>query len=376
MKILVHPIMSIILTFGPLFAQAAAEVKTKASKKESAKYQKAAIPVLKDVKNVVSSESIKASATIGPGGSGGGDNCENRIQQIRDDIKDWIGKGGHQTLKLPSDISPDIYSARMNRAFLDAGNIKCVSPGDDDYPVQINGTPKTCLFKSLPNIQIICDREKFQKESESGQYVLVHHEFAGVAGLEQPENEISKYFLSNQITSYLRDTVVKKLAVIPKKSPIMENLGLFYMLQRKYLGSDLAKQIFEGVEEQSLSRDQKKVTRMLVNTYGDQVDIVRLSTYFETDEFDSIFVSGNSYTGRLPMGLQFGESRGSSIIKVPGNPNTVRRLGNIFMDEYTFYGTLLRLIYDNDLILSSVEIIFDPSYLDPTFYSRYPALFN
>ncbi len=34
----------------------------------------------------------------GPSGSGGGDLCENRIKIVRDDIENWILKGGAKGL--------------------------------------------------------------------------------------------------------------------------------------------------------------------------------------------------------------------------------------------------------------------------------------
>jgi hypothetical protein len=48
--------------------------------------------------------------------------------------------------------------------------------------------------------------------------VLVHHEYAGLAGFEVNSGEDSIYPISNQIAGYLEDHVVKKLVVRPNNS--------------------------------------------------------------------------------------------------------------------------------------------------------------
>ena len=157
----------------------------------------------------------KSFSGEGTNSGGGGDLCENRIQIIRDDIKSWIVRGGHLSLKLPNGISTQDYEIAMLYA-MNAAKIRCVAPGDNGYPVQVFGTPKECRFDKRADLQLItCDINKLLKSLESDQYVLIHHELAGLAGLENPSGDVSTYSISNQITSYLVDQVVKKLAIVP-----------------------------------------------------------------------------------------------------------------------------------------------------------------
>jgi hypothetical protein len=47
----------------------------------------------------------------------------------------------------------------------------------------------------------------------SDQYVQIHHEFAGLAGLENPNNDDSNYGISNQIVSSTSESTSTKLVV-------------------------------------------------------------------------------------------------------------------------------------------------------------------
>lgn len=142
----------------------------------------------------------------------GGDACEDRIKIIRDDIKSWIIAGGPAGLSLPSTIS----LARFDAGMLDQIARAQISCTDDK--VFIGALEKTCknFVDSKGTPQILCNITKIMKEtSEPYQYVLIHHEYAGLAGFEVNDGPDSKYPISNQITEYLEDQMVKKLAVKP-----------------------------------------------------------------------------------------------------------------------------------------------------------------
>jgi hypothetical protein len=159
--------------------------------------------------------SLPSFAGFGPGISGGGDECENRVKSIASDINDWIRDGGPQGLKLPSGLSVDTYSKAMT-AEIRKAQVSCVGPGDQGYPVEILGTAKTCRFdKYADSSRITCDYQKFRDLTDEEQYGLVHHEYAGLAGIEPALGDDSQYGISNQISGFLRETVVKKLAVNP-----------------------------------------------------------------------------------------------------------------------------------------------------------------
>jgi hypothetical protein len=146
---------------------------------------------------------------------GGGDPCEDRIQDIGADLKSWIVKGGAAGLKLPAALTANKYADNM-LSKIDSAKIQCVGPGDKDFPIQVQGTAKVCRFdKGFMKSRITCDYSKFQALNDSEQYVLVHHEYAGLAGIENPNGDESTYTISNQITAYLEDQVIKRLAVKP-----------------------------------------------------------------------------------------------------------------------------------------------------------------
>ena len=144
---------------------------------------------------------------------GGGDLCEDQIKIIRADLKKWIINDGHKDLKLPSFIDYNSYATKMLSA-IDQAKLQCVGTQDKGYPVQVEGVAKVCRFDvNASQSMITCDLGKFKALSETEQYVLVHHEYAGIAGIEIPNKADSNYEVSNQISGYLVDQVVKRLAV-------------------------------------------------------------------------------------------------------------------------------------------------------------------
>lgn len=150
--------------------------------------------------------------SLGGNGSGGGDICENRLKMIRSDLRAWINRGGSKGLKLPIGVSSAQYSEQILEQ-LNQAKIVCVGPGDSEYPVSVYNRPKVCRFTNSPESRIVCDHNKFMNLAENDQYTLVHHEYAGLAGIENPSGADSNYDVSNQISAFLVDTVVKRLAV-------------------------------------------------------------------------------------------------------------------------------------------------------------------
>ena len=151
---------------------------------------------------------------------GGGDSCENSIQVIRDDLKNWIYNKGHEDLKLPDGMTAEMYSNSMLEVMQNT-KIECVGEGDIGYPIVVYGVAKVCEFKKdVSKNQITCDYKKFQSMNEDDQYVLIHHEYAGLADLESPDTHISRYDISNQISNYLTTKVVKRLVVKTENKPL------------------------------------------------------------------------------------------------------------------------------------------------------------
>lgn len=153
---------------------------------------------------------VSAQAAGRISGSGnGGDMCELRMKDIRQDLSNWIALGGAQGLRLPQDVSVDQYITEM-QAVIGSAKFSCV-----DETLKIGSAEKTCVnYKNDDkSMEIVCNTKRFLGTTESNQYVLTHHEFAGLAGFEVNSGEESNYTISNQITGFLEDHVVKKLVI-------------------------------------------------------------------------------------------------------------------------------------------------------------------
>lgn len=140
----------------------------------------------------------------------GGDSCENRFQIIRNDIQSWILLGGGAGLQFPNGVTFGSYNQSM-LANMTLAKISCT-----DQNLKIGNVEKTCLnFSNSGSPYIVCNSSKFFSTSQENQYLLVHHEYAGLSGLEVNNSEESDYRLSNQIGYYLEDQIVKKLVIKP-----------------------------------------------------------------------------------------------------------------------------------------------------------------
>ncbi|MGZ3671889.1 MAG: hypothetical protein ACXWR4_18335 [Bdellovibrionota bacterium] len=168
---------------------------------------------------------VQGFARDGGVASGGGDRCEERFQAVARDLAAWIRAGGPAALNFGGTTTPEAYSAKMLEQ-IGKARITCVAPGDDEYPVTVNGKPKECRnFVDEQGVsRIVCDYDKFygrlaDPENDPVQYRIVHHEFASLAGIERPEEDRSHYQISDQITAFLADQLVKRLVVKPAATP-------------------------------------------------------------------------------------------------------------------------------------------------------------
>lgn len=156
---------------------------------------------------------VGSSINVFAGGKGnGGDICENRIIEIRNDVKQWINKGAGEKLNFPDGLTPEVYSFKMLDA-TESTTISCVSD-----KLFIGNAEKTCVNSyndSTGESLMECNIDRFIKSTnESNQYKLIHHEYAGVAGLEVNNGtDESDYILSNQISGYLEEKLIKQLVV-------------------------------------------------------------------------------------------------------------------------------------------------------------------
>lgn len=172
---------------------------------------------------------LALSAPVAHGGvehGNGGDPCEDRIKSIRDDIRSWIDLGGAAGLKFPAGVTLDVYTQSMKAQMAGAG-VSCV-----EEEIYVGTHQKTCknFVDSRGISQIQCNITRFMRDTtDSEQYVLVHHEYAGLSGFEATDTENSIYPLSDQVTHYLEDQKVKKLAIHPVFQSVIDPKGLNFV---------------------------------------------------------------------------------------------------------------------------------------------------
>ncbi len=163
------------------------------------------------------------------GVGGGGDASERRVDEIRADIMKWIGEGGARGLSLPPEIKYETYLFEMEKVLAPhAVIVSFVSTAQEsrtrnpELQVIVNGQPKTCRgFQSKKDrsLHVLCNIERFAGTSEAEQYRLIHHEYAGLAGLERNIGASSDYVISNQLTDYLVPETVLRLSVNKREMP-------------------------------------------------------------------------------------------------------------------------------------------------------------
>lgn len=141
----------------------------------------------------------------------GGDLCEARFYQIRNDILNWINNGDAVKLKLPPTITFSEYNFGMKKQLTNA-TVECVTE-----KLTIDGAEKTCINQHRDGKPYItCNLERFMAIFQSEQYTLVHHEYAGLSGFETNDGIVSKYDISNQISGFLKTSNTQKLVIRPE----------------------------------------------------------------------------------------------------------------------------------------------------------------
>ena len=153
---------------------------------------------------------------------GGGDGDPGiRVWEIRADILSWIERGGSKGLDLNrANVTLEEYNTEMTKLlqpqFVVIGFVKEDHATIEELQVKVNGNPKACRgFKSTNDkkYHILCNSKELMAETEAGQYRLIHHEYAGLARLEKNDGPASDYEISSQLTDYLKEERVLKLAL-------------------------------------------------------------------------------------------------------------------------------------------------------------------
>jgi hypothetical protein len=146
----------------------------------------------------------------------------------------------------------------------------------------------------------------------------VHHEFAGLAAIEPPIGDESQYLVSNQISGYLVNQVVKKLAVkniVPGQWKTLEGAdgkrvmtGLVDLLEKTQVSDCNVK-----VERHD---DQPSHNCSFIMNYADVI-----VTSKNNPELNSIYFSNDGFDCKDPANYQ---NPGSHLLLQDGNPVVIR----------------------------------------------------
>jgi hypothetical protein len=140
----------------------------------------------------------------------GGDPDEAEFYQISGEIFTWVNNGGPVDLNFYGKIDGSTYLSKMNKVlgkFTVTFTNKIVYLKVDDQKFE-----KTCInYFRNSHPKILCNIGRYEELSADQKRVLVHHEIAGLAGIENNQNEKSDYFLSDQLALYMEDVVVRRL---------------------------------------------------------------------------------------------------------------------------------------------------------------------
>jgi hypothetical protein len=177
---------------------------------------------------------LVAQAHEGGVSGGGGDASEARVNEIREDILNWISQGGAQSLTLPSRLNLEQYQSQMTAVLAPQAVVVSfvtqaqeAATTDPELKVTVDGQPKTCRgFISVTDQRphVLCNTERFAATGEAEQYRLIHHEYAGLAGVELNNGAASDYEISRQLTNYLVPEIRLRLAVLPRHSALQQSL--------------------------------------------------------------------------------------------------------------------------------------------------------
>ncbi|MGE3611168.1 MAG: hypothetical protein AB7I27_16370 [Bacteriovoracaceae bacterium] len=151
-------------------------------------------------------------AEMGNSSGGGGDSQEQKVDEIRSDILQWIQNGGADGLNFSKDLSLDDYK----RLMLEILQPKKVVVSFTNDQVRVNGIEKTCrgyISEQDLSPYIQCNISRFKDLSADEKYKLIHHEYAGLVQVEKNEGAASDYFVSSQMTEYLVAQKEYRLAI-------------------------------------------------------------------------------------------------------------------------------------------------------------------
>lgn len=147
---------------------------------------------------------------------GGGDPLEIKFQEVALNIQQWVEAGHSKKLLLPSGMSVDSYDSQMLE------QLKNYEIVITEETILVHGQEKTCenFWRKNQKSLVICNRASLQSivGDANSLYQLIHHEFASLARIEVNVGSESDYFVSKQLSAYLRVEKVLRLPTLKEDS--------------------------------------------------------------------------------------------------------------------------------------------------------------
>ncbi|MDD4974834.1 MAG: hypothetical protein PHY93_10820 [Bacteriovorax sp.] len=224
-------------------------------------------------------------AARGNSSGGGGDASEERVNDIRSDILNWINTGGAKGLVLPDNLSYAQYVTQMTEVLTP----QKIIIGFTNKQVKVNDAEKTCkgfITKADSKTHILCNISRFKNTPEADQYSLIHHEYAGLADVENNQGASSDYSISNQISGYLANQVVKRLSVkknldsgrvserefkIISTTVTKSGYGIAWGLEGQSLDFDHFDHLSYDEVDKFLDKNRKKIKNYIVDIENNKV---------------------------------------------------------------------------------------------------------
>ncbi len=215
---------------------------------------------------------------------GGGDGTELRVDEIRTDILRWIGDDGHVGLRFQKGTKASEYAKKMQEilaqhrvvvSFVTTAQEDSPNNRDAELKVNVAGQAKTCrgfLSKKDKRPHILCNTERFRRLSASEQYRLIHHEYAGLAGLEKNSGASSDYHYSRQITDFLKPETVWRLSVKRRAHKISWK-GVYRLVSKSGNAMDECPQTLQLEEASNYDFEKKREYRGLKESWPNHEDI-------------------------------------------------------------------------------------------------------
>ncbi len=171
------------------------------------------------------SSTVNAESNEGGISGGGGGFAEIKMKSIRDELLTWVKSPGPSSLdfRKAHGLTEAEYRLKMkdilSNLSVQIGSISAEEESktnDPDLKVRVQNEPKDCRGSlwardGLPHI--LCIEKPFMDASSSDQYRMIHHEYAGLIGIEKNIGPNSDYNLSEQLTEYVEPQVTDRLGI-------------------------------------------------------------------------------------------------------------------------------------------------------------------